>query len=211
MPGTAFAVDIEPMQNLGGAVSFPIQEIIEEASETFVFGTPVQINATDGGVQAWDGSTTTSGIAGISCVNANNLATTGAGAPQGFTPVLGPGSNIGSYSANANQPLAKITPPGVPFTDGRIPFYVAGPGTVFAGAIGSSSGTPASVATSNAQVGVSYGLSADPNNSFWYVDTNKTGGSVVLKVVALDPRQAVGTVGGIVWFVFLPAAIQILA
>src|SRR5271170_4994594 len=95
-----FSGPIEPVGNLGGAVSFLSSYLIEEATQTFVAYTPVQINTTDGGVQAWDGTTTTNGIAGFSLANASNLATTGFGAPQGFTPVLGPGSIIGSYPAN---------------------------------------------------------------------------------------------------------------
>jgi hypothetical protein len=207
----AFSTDIEPVQNLGGAVSFPVLQIIEEASQTFVAGTPVQINSSDGGVQAWDGTTTTAGIAGIAQVNANNLSTTGAGAPQGFTPVLGPGSYIGSYAANAAQASAVITPPMVPFSEGLMAFFAASPGTVFAAVIGSSSGTPAAVATAATQVGAAYGLTKDPVNAYWYVDTNKTGGSAVVRITQIDPRQAVGTVGGLVWFVFLNSAAQIFA
>jgi hypothetical protein len=204
-----FSVDIEPQQNLGGAVSFPVAAIIEEAHQTFVAGTPVQINSSDGGVQAWDGNTLTA-IAGIAQVNAQNLSSTGVGVPSGFTPVLGPGSSIGSYAANANQPLANILPPGVPFTDGRHYFFIADPSTVFAGVIGTSSGTPAAIATANTQVGISYGLTKDPSNNYWYVDVNKTG-SAVLKVVGIDPRMPVGTVGGLVLFTFLNAAAQIYA
>ena len=91
------------------------------------------INATDGGVQAWNGTTVVNGLAGFAAENASNLGTTGAGAPQGFTPVLGPGSVIGSYAANANQPLAVITPSLVPINDGGISFVCASPGIVFVG------------------------------------------------------------------------------
>jgi hypothetical protein len=160
------------------------------------------INATDGGIQAWDGTTLTNAIAGFSLAVASNLATTGAGAPQGLTPVLGPGSVIGSYPANPNQPLAVITPPGVPFNDGRILFAVAVQSTAFVGNIGT---TGSVIATSNAQVGVKYGLTKD-TNGYWYVDTAKTGGNAVVEIVKLDPRYAVGTVGGLVWFTVLPAA-----
>src|SRR5580698_3652732 len=120
-----FAGPIEPVGNLGGAVSFQMSALIEEATQTFVAWTPVQINATDGGVQAWDGTTVANAIAGFAAGNASNLATTGLGAPQGFTPVLGAGSVIGSYPANPNQPLAVITPPGVPINDGLMYFVTA--------------------------------------------------------------------------------------
>lgn len=200
-----FSGPIEPVGNLGGAVSFLASALIEEATQTFVAWTPVQINATDGGVQAWDGTTVANAIAGFAMGNASNLATTGAGAPQGFTPVLGPGSVIGSYPANPNQPLAVITPPGVPINDGLMYFAVAVSVTVFVGNIGT---TGSVIATNNNQVGVKYGLTKDTNN-YWYVDTAKTGGSAVVEIVKLDPRYAPGTAGGLVWFTVLPAAAQL--
>jgi hypothetical protein len=204
----AFSIAIEPVQNLGGAVSFPVSVIIEEAGQVFAEGTPVMISSADGGVKAWDGVTITNGIAGFSREAASNLGTTGSGAPVGFSPVLGPGSVIGSYAANPNQPLANITPPGVPINDGRIGFWVAGPGTVFVGKLGNA-GAPAATAAQN--VGAQYGLTKDPVNAFWYVDTSKTGANAVALVVLLDPRDAVGTVGGRVWFVILPGSAQSLA
>lgn len=202
------ALEITPQQALGGAVSFAMNSLPEEASQNGIpAGTPCQI-ASDGGVKAWDGSTTSAGIAGIFAIQTNNLATTGVGQPVGFSPVIGPGSYIGSYPANPNQPAAVITPPGVPFSDGTIQFFTAVPTTTFAAVIGTSSGTPAPVATAASQIGKSYGLTID-SNGYWYVDVNKTSGSAVLTIVDIDPREAVGTVGGIVWFRFLPAAAQL--
>jgi hypothetical protein len=204
------AIEITPQQNLGGAVSFAVGTAPEEAGQNGIpSGTPCQI-ASDGGVQAWDGSTVAAGIAGIFTEQTNNLVSTGYGQPVGFSPVIGPGSYIGSYAANANQPLANITPPGVPFSDGTLNFFLPVPGTVFGAVIGTSAGTPAPIATAASQVGKTYGLTKD-TNGYWYVDTNKTGGSAVLTVVAIDPREAVGTVGGVVWFTFLPAAAQLSA
>ena len=49
-----FSGPIEPVQNLGGAVSFPTESIIEEAGQTFNAWTPVSL-AADGGVQVWNG------------------------------------------------------------------------------------------------------------------------------------------------------------
>ena len=205
-----FADALEPTQDLGGAISFPIAYSPEEAAETFVEGTPVQINATDGGVQAWDGTTLTRGIAGIAIQNANNLGTTGSGLPQPFSPVLGPGSVIGSYAANANQPLAVITPPMVPFTDGTLGYYIALPTTRFIGKLGTSS-TVTPVATAFNQVGLIYGLTKDTGNNYWYVDTNKTGGSAAVLIVGISPLEPIGTVGGHVIFTFLQAVGQIQA
>lgn len=204
------AGQIVPVQNLGGAVSFPVGYQIEESGQTFYAFTPVQISTVDGGLKVWDGSTTAYGIAGIACENANNLATTGAGAPVGFSPVIGPGSVVGSFAANPNQPYANILPPGVPFTDGRLRYFLPYPGTVFSAVIGNGSGTPAAIATAQTQVGVQYGLTLD-SNGYWYVDTNKTSGNVVLSITQLDPEFAVGTVGGRVWFTFLPGSVQVNA
>jgi hypothetical protein len=206
-----FSIPIEPVANLGGAVSFPVLHIVEEATQTAAAGTPCQINATDGGVQAWDGVTVTKGIAGFLIENFSNLATTGAGAPQGLTPVLGPGSTIGSYAANPNQPLAVITPSLVPINDGGVSFAVAVPGTEFVAALGSSAATAnTAVATANKYVGQVYGLTKDANG-YWYVDINVTGANAVAVITQLDPRDAVGTVGGRVWFTVLPTAAQISA
>jgi hypothetical protein len=206
----SFADAIEPQQDTGGALSFPMQAIIEEAGQTFLYGMPVQVNATDGGVQLWDGTTLAAGIAGIAAQNAQNLGTTGAGAPVGFSPVLGPGSSIGNYAANSNQPLAVITPPMVPMTDGFNYFFTAAPVTVFRAKIGTSA-TVTPIATTNQQVGLSYGLTKDTGNNFWYVDSNKTGANAAVRIIALDPLDPVGTVGGHVLFVILPAVAQLFA
>ncbi len=201
-----FADAIEPVKDLGGAISFASNYAVEEAGQTFTYGVPVMIKSADGGVQIWDGTTTTNGIAGTSLQPANNLSTTGAGAPQGFSPVLGPGSNIGSYAANPYQPLAVITPPMVPIVDGFQIFAVAGRPNVFIAVIGNGSGTPAAIATNNNQVGQPYGLTLDTGSGFWYVDANK---SNAVRIVGLDPRQAPGTIGGHVFFTFLDSIVQV--
>jgi|SRR5271168_402864 len=205
-----FADAIEPNQDLGGAISFPVTWLVEESGQTYVYGVPLQVNGTDGGLQIWDGTTLTAGIAGFSFQAAQNLGTTGAGAAQPFSPILGAGSVIGSYAANPNQSAAVITPPMVPISIGLSAVFTAAPTTVFIGKIGTSSGVTG-VATTNQQVGVAYGLTKDTGNAFWYVDTNKTGGSAAVRVVGLSPLEAVGTVGGHVLFVVLAATAQIIA
>jgi hypothetical protein len=205
-----FADAIEPTQDLGGAISFPIAYSPEEAGQTFVEGTPVMINATDGGVEVWGGTITTPSIAGFAIQNANNLGTTGAGLQQPFSAQVGPGSYIGSYAANSNQPLAVITPPMVPFSDGTLGYYIAAPTTRFIGKIGTSASvTP--VATASNQVGIAYGLTKDTGNNFWYVDVNKTGSGALLLVVGISPLEAIGTIGGHVIFTILPAQAQVVA
>ena len=205
---TAFADAIEAYSDLGGAISFPINWLPEESGQTFVSGVPVQVNGTDGGVQIWDGSTLTAGIAGFSVQAAQNLSTTGAGAASPFSPILGAGSNIGSYSPNATQSSAVVTPPGVPISIGLAAFVVAAPTTIFIAKIGNNG---AATATTQQQLGVAYGLTKDASSSFWYVDVNKTGGNAAVRVVGLAPWEAPGTVGGHVLFIVLPAVAQIIA
>src|ERR1700685_108277 len=200
-----FADSIEPVLDLGGAISFPMQYGAEEASQTAVEGTPVQIASGDCGVQAWDGTTVTRGIAGFAAMNFSNLGSLGSGQAQPFSPVLGPGSVIGNYAANSNQPLAVITPPMVPFSGGTIGFYTAAPTTIFIGKLGTSS-TVTPVATALTQRGTLAGLTKDTGNNYWYVDTNKT--NAVL-IVGFSPLEAIGTVGGHVYFVVLNSVAQI--
>ena len=198
-----FSDAIFPEQNLGGAVSFPVGFQIEESGQTAVIGTPVQVTAADGGLAAWSGTIGSNLIAGITMENFNNLGSTGSGAPVGFSPILGPGSVVGNYSANPNQPSAVITPPMVPMSDGRLRFWIASPGTVFIAKLGTSA-TNTPVATAQTFVGKAAGLAKDPGNNFWFVDSNA---SNVVQIVALSPLEAVGTVGGHVLFVFLPSAV----
>ena len=207
-----FADAIFPMQNLGGAVSFPVGYAPEEIgiSTSIPLGTPVQIASADGGLKNWDGSALSPGIAGfLAELSFNNLSATGAGAPVGFSPILGPGSVYGNYAGNANQPSGVVTPPMVPMSDGRLRFWIAAPGTVFIGKIGTSGSSP--IATAYNQVGVSYGMTKDSGNPYWYVDTSKTGASAVVQIVQLSPYEPVGTVGGHVLFVVLPSVAQVLA
>jgi len=204
-----FADAIEPQQDLGGALSFPMRAIIEEAGQTFLYGMPVMLAAGDGGVQIWNATVGAGGlIAGIAAQNAQNLGTTGAGAPSGFSPILGPGSSIGSFAANSNQSLAVITPPMVPITDGFNYFFTASPTTVFRAKYGTTNNP---TATNNNIVGTLIGMTKDTGNNFWYADAGKTGASAVLTIVGLDPLDPVGTVGGHVLFTFLYPDVSIFA
>jgi hypothetical protein len=56
------SAEIHATQTLSGNQP-RMRRIIEEATQTFANGTPVMLNAVDGGVQAWDGLTTVQGIA----------------------------------------------------------------------------------------------------------------------------------------------------
>jgi len=202
-----FADAIEPVQDLGGAISYPQGYGAEEAGQTFVEGTPVMfLTAGDGGLAAWDGTTVAAGIAGFAAENANNLGALSV-LPAPFTPVIGPGSSIGNYAANANQPLATINPPMTPMTPGYLTYNIAAPTTRFIAKLGTSA-TVTPVATALTQIGVSFGLTKDTGNNYWYVDTNKNN---AVRIVGISPLEAVGTVGGHVIFVVLNSVAQIFA
>lgn len=204
-----FADAIEPQQDPGGALSFPMRALIEEAGQNFKYGHPVMIASGDGGVQIWNATVGAGGlIAGIAAQDAQNLGTTGAGAPSGFSPILGAGSSIGSFAANPNQALAVITPPMVPITDGYNYFFIAGPTTVFRAKYGTTNNP---TATTNQLVGTSLGMTKDTGNNYWYIDSAKTGANAVANIVGLDPLDPVGTVGGHVFFTFIYADISIFS
>lgn len=174
-----------------------VRRIIEEASQTFLPGTPVQIASGDGGVEAWDGTTVADGIAGFCLEGGQNLAALGV---QPSAAVVGPqpltfGSVPNEASAqNIGRPA---------FSDGRNGFEVAVADTVFRGQVGPSQ----SVAAVN--VSKQYGLTKD-SDSHWYVDTSKTGADAVVEVVRLDPADQSASPRG-VYFVVLPAAAQLVA
>jgi len=173
-----------------------IRRIIEEATQAFLEGTPVQVNGTDGGVQAWDGTTYTSGIAGVAKEPGSSLSTTGT-------------RKFLTFGSVPNEASAVNIPRGAPYNDGKVGFEVANNDSVFYGQIGSSQTSSYAAQL----VGGSYGLTKDSDNH-WYVDLTKTltsgGGSssqAVLKIVKLDP---IDTTRG-VHFVFLPVSQQLLA
>jgi hypothetical protein len=173
-----------------------VRRIIEEASQTFLPGTPVEI-ASDGGVEEWDGSTLADKIAGFSLEAGQDLASLGV---QPSAAVVGPqpltfGSVPNETSAeNIGRPA---------FSDGRNGFEVATQDTVFRGQVGPSQSVTA------ANVGIQYGLTKD-SDGHWYVDTSKTTTNAVVEVVKLDPWDQSTTRRG-VWFVVLPAAAQLIA
>jgi hypothetical protein len=203
MANTAFADPIEPFWDTGGAISFPMNYGAEEHGSSFLYGYPLQVIAADGGVGIWSGTVGAGNlILGIAAQNAQNLGTTGAGAPVGFSPITSYGSVVGNYLANGTQSAAYISPPMTPISDGYTYWFVAAPTTVFRARIGSSSGGTNPVATVITQRGAPYGLTQDAVNSYWFVDTNKSNS---VTVVGFDPLDSIGTTGGHVLFVFNPA------
>jgi hypothetical protein len=163
-----------------------MQRLIEDASQTFLSGTPLQINTANGALKAWDGTTVAAGIAGIGKEFGANLTTAGVAQQQTFQQVQNEPN-----AANFSRPY---------FNDGKTGIVVANLDTVFYGQVGPSQTTAAS------DVGISYGLTKDSDNH-WYVDKTKTGSSAVVKVIGLDQWD---TARG-VQFQFLAAAMQLQA
>lgn len=210
------AIPILPFSDISAA-AMNSTRLIEELSQTFQLGTPVELTAADGGVKAWDGTTGTAftfpsaglgAIVGISYEAASNLTATGAGAPAPQSPFTGVGAVAGTFGSVPNQASAKNIAHGAPLNDGRVGFYLGGPQIVFSATFGNA-GSPATPA--NTDVGKNYGLTIDSNSKFWYVDKSKAtpGTNTVLTVISLDPRDVPAS-GSRVLFTFDPRFTQFL-
>ena len=180
----------------------------EKASQTFKNGTPVQSNA--GYVQAWDGTTITAGILGISESFGLNLGSNGAGAPgMPFGPVGPPGA-IQTYGYVINEPSAVNIALGTPISDGRTLYVEAISDNIFEAIFDDLTGAVASDYTpTEAMINTAagqFGLTVDANG-FWYVDRSKTGGSAVLQIVGINPIDGF-IVNARVRFQFLVASQQ---
>jgi hypothetical protein len=193
------AIPILPVESVSGN-QFRAFRLIEELTQTFKVGTPVEITAADGGIKAWDGTTGTAfvfatmsgqgGICGISYEAASNLASTGLGAPTPLSPLLGLGATL-TFGSVPNETSAKNIPHGAPINDGRVGFILPSADVIFSATFGNNgnAATPA-----NTDVGKQYGLTIDTGGNFWYVDKNKAtaGTNTVLTVISLDLRDIPG-------------------
>lgn len=210
------AIPILPVQDPNSGNGFTGIRLIEEATQTFLAGTPVEITAADGGIKAWDGAagvnvTVQTGaligaICGISLEAASNLSATGSGAPAPLQPFTGAGAVAGTFGSVPNQPSAKNIAHGAPINDGRVGIVLLTPTIVFSATFGNNGNTATPAAT---DVGKQYGLTIDSNSKFWYVDKNKStvGTNTCLTVVGLDPRDTPAA-GTRVLFVFDPLRTQ---
>lgn len=178
----------------------------EKAGQTFLSGTPVQLSNL-GFVQAWDGTTFTAGILGVSESFGLNLGTAGAGAP--VPPFGGITGNIAiqTYGSVPNQPNAVNIALGTPVSDGRTLYIEPNSDNIFQALFDNSNGTVAADWTPvQADIGVEYGLTKDANG-YWYVDKHLTGGSAVVQIVGLPLGSYLNAP---VTFVFMTAAVQVL-
>jgi hypothetical protein len=196
------AIPILPVMD-PAAAAFAATRIIEELTQTFKQGTPVEITAADGGIKAWDGTTGTAftfpsanigAIVGICYEAASNLSATGSGAPTPMSPFLGVGAVAGTFGSVQNQSSAKNIAHGAPLNDGRVGLHLASINVIFSATFGNNGNT---ATPANTDVGKNYGLTIDTGGNFWYVDKNKStpGTNTVLQVVGLDLRDipAAGT------------------
>jgi hypothetical protein len=190
------SAEIHSVQTISGNQP-RMRRIIEEAGQTFLPGTPVQVAAGDGGLKAWDGATVTRGIAGFSKEAGNNLAALGV-IPTASVPGTQPSGGSVPFEASAQS----ITRPF--FRDGRSGFEVAVEDTVFLGQVGPSQ---TALAT---DVGVQYGMTIDADNH-WFVDKTKStvGTNTVVTIIKLDPNDQSATPRG-VYFVVTTGAQQLI-
>ena len=172
----------------------------EDAAQTFLAGTPLQINNATGALKAWDGVTISNGIAGICKEFGANLTT--AGVPLGTTqpasnaPQVGGGITFGSVQ---NEPAAQnLSRPY--FNDGKTSVVLAIPDNVFYGQVG-----PAQTVVAT-DIGKQYGMTKDADGH-WFVDKTKTGVSACVVIVGFDNWD---TTRGVL-FTFLSAVGQITA
>ena len=172
---------------------------LEKATQTFLQGTPVQVDVAGatGFLIACPtmSSAATAIIAGMSQEPGHNLTTSGVGLvlTTGFKP--------------PNQPSANVYPIGAPLSDGTCGLWVGDDTTVFVGIYGDSA-TAANAVLAQAQVNAIRGLTKDGGNNFWYVDNNITTvgtGACVEILFLIDP---VGTLNGRVAFRITHAAQQ---
>lgn len=167
-----------------------MRRIAEAAAQTFKAGVPVQLDA-NGRIKEWDGVTTTRAIAGFCKEFGKNLTT--AGVAQQITQ-----GNVPNQASAVNLQRPYFDP------DGADGFEVADQDSMFQGQVG-----PAQQVT-QADVGVSYGMTKD-TDGHWYVDRTKVApAAVVVTVVKLDPNDQSATPRG-VFFTVLPSAAQIVA
>ncbi len=191
------SAEIHSIQTVSGQQP-RIRRLPEEAGQTFLPGTPVQIAAGDGGVKAWDGVTVAFGIAGFSKEFGNNLAALGVTPTAALNPSPQPSTGqavpFQAAAVSISRPL---------FRDGRQGFEVAVADTVFLGQVGPAQTILAS------DVSKQFGMTLDADGH-WFVDKTKVGASAVVEVVRVDPNDQSAAPRG-VYFIVLPAAAQLVA
>lgn len=184
----------------GSAGMAQVHRQFEKSGQTFLQGTPVQIDVAGATgfiiANPTISSVATAIIAGFSLEPGANLSVSG-------TP-----KTLVTNFAPPNQPSASVTPIGAPPNDGTTGFVVASDDNLFVGIYGDSN-TAANAVLAQAQIGAIRGLTKDAGNNFWYVDnfiTTVANGACVEIKALIDP---VGTLNGRVLFRVTRAAQQL--
>jgi hypothetical protein len=199
MPATSGkAQPIYPLKVLiGGTAQAVIRRLAEKATQTFLIGTPVQVDAGTGFIQACAAivSAATALIAGFATEPGNNLSSSGV-------------AKTLTYGSVQNQSSAVLIPVGAPPNDGTMGFHEAVDSTIFVGVKGDGAdGTLATIAQTD--LGAIYGLTKDAGNNYWYIDHNITTVNGGACVQITDLIDAVGTLNGKLGFKVLHAAQQL--
>ncbi len=197
---TGIAIPIQHWRTKSPSGMAIIRNLAEQAGQTYLQGTPVQVNSATGYLTACAAivSSATALIAGFSTVPGANLTTSGTPQTLNLTQKV------------PNQPNAVITPLGAPPNDGTSQFLLADEDQTFVGKVGNSN-TAANAVLGQTMIGAIFGLTQDAGTSFWYVDnyiTTTANGACVEIVNLIDP---VGTLNGRVEFKVTKAAQQLQA
>lgn len=182
---------------IGGTAQAVTRRLLEKLTQTFLIGTPVQVDASTGFVQACAtiNSAATALIAGFSAEFGASL--TASGTPKTLT-----------YGQVQNQSSAVLIPVGAPPNDGTTGIFEAVDSTIFVGTLGNSSDGTLAI-TAQTQLGSIFGLTKDAGNNYWYIDQNITSTSGGACVQITDFVDAVGTLSGRLGFKVLHAAQQL--
>jgi len=181
--GIAQPIKVWQEQNPGARAPV-IRRRLEKLTQTFLLGTPVQVDTGTGFMQACAAITSvaTALIAGISAEYGANLTSSGV-------------AKTLTYGSVQNQSSAVLIPIGAPPNDGTTGFYQSTDDMIFVGILGNSN-TAANATIAQTDLGALFGLTKDAGNNYWYIDnfitTAANGGCVVITEL-IDP---VGTLNG---------------
>jgi hypothetical protein len=204
---TGIATPIYPLKVLIGGTAQAVQRrLAEKAAQTFLIGTPVQVDVATGFLFAAPAITSaaTALIAGFSAEPANNLSSSGV-------------AKTLTYGSVQNQASAVLIPVGAPPNDGTMGFHEAVDSTIFVGTLGNSA-TAANATTAQTNMGAIFGLTKDAGNNYWYIDNNITtvaGGACVqitdfIPTFTVPPNlTGIGILNGLLGFKVLHAAQQL--
>ena len=202
------AIPIIPKRVLGSSdANAQTERLAEKSGQTFLQGTPVQVDVAGGtgfliNCPAMT-SVATAIIAGFSQEPGHNLTTSGTGSGPGGTP----GGVTYAPGSVPNQPNAVLIVPFGPIYDGTVGINVAINTTWFFGVVGNSN-TAANATLAQTMIGAIFGLTKDAGNNFWYVDNYITTAATGACVEVMELYDPVGTLNGHVLFRVTQAAQQ---